>query len=184
MGAYAAWIFQCECGKHLRATATAVSRGRKKSCGCRQYDGRAANHNRKSPERWTRELSIWHGKANANARNLSWTLTDEQAWSLLRGDCKYCGASPGRFMKRKGRGGEIPINGIDRVDSNLGYTIENTVPCCKICNLAKNVLSEHEFQKWVFRTALHMGFLEGSIPNWAYNMFVRTTKSEGLGLCH
>ena len=39
-------------------------------------------------------------------------------------------------------------NGIDRIDNNKGYTKENCVPCCDICNRIKmdlpyNVFIEH-----------------------------------------
>jgi len=37
----------------------------------------------------------------------------------------------------------------------LGYTSENVVPCCWICNNAKKNLSYDEFRKWITRVALH-----------------------------
>lgn len=40
-------------------------------------------------------------------------------------------------------------NGIDRIDNNKGYTIDNVVPCCKMCNQAKNDYTLQEFQDWV-----------------------------------
>lgn len=47
-------------------------------------------------------------------------------------------------------------NGIDRVDSSLGYTVDNVVPCCKLCNQAKNNLSKQEFVDWVKRVYDHI----------------------------
>ena len=41
---------------------------------------------------------------------------------------------------------EINFTGIDRYDSKLGYTIENSVPCCKNCNRAKSDLSFEDFK--------------------------------------
>jgi hypothetical protein len=70
------------------------------------------------------------------------------------------------------------------VDSNLAYTPENSVSCCKTCNLVKHVLSVEDFQSWVFRTAIHMGYLNGSIPPHAYCLFEKCVKTTGLGLCH
>ena len=35
--------------------------------------------------------------------------------------------------------------GIDRADNELGYTIENSVPCCTICNLMKRTLPKEVF---------------------------------------
>jgi hypothetical protein len=40
--------------------------------------------------------------------------------------CHYCG----NYI---GDGGY----GLDRKDSNLGYTLENIVPCCRECNITK-----------------------------------------------
>ena len=37
------------------------------------------------------------------------------------------------------------FNGIDRIDSNIGYTVNNCVPCCTICNHMKNDLTTDEF---------------------------------------
>lgn len=45
----------------------------------------------------------------------------------------------------------IVYNGLDRRDNAQGYTLENTVPCCKFCNFAKNVYSEEDFIGWINR---------------------------------
>ena len=45
----------------------------------------------------------------------------------------------------------LKCNGIDRIDSSKGYTVENSVPCCKYCNTAKNTMSVDEFLKWIGR---------------------------------
>ena len=36
---------------------------------------------------------------------------------------------------------EFPSSGLDRVDSDQGYTVENTIPCCVLCNFTKCDLS-------------------------------------------
>ena len=45
----------------------------------------------------------------------------------------------------------VKANGLDRIDSSKGYSSENTVPCCKYCNTAKNTMSVNEFMEWVKR---------------------------------
>lgn len=42
-------------------------------------------------------------------------------------------------------------NGIrlDRIDSNRGYILQNVVPCCKRCNVAKNDMTIHEYITWL-----------------------------------
>lgn len=50
------------------------------------------------------------------------------------------------YLKEKYNNTEpLYLNGIDRVDSNKGYHIDNCVPCCTSCNYAKHKLSQKEF---------------------------------------
>lgn len=37
------------------------------------------------------------------------------------------------------------LNGLDRVDNNMGYSADNTVPCCKTCNYMKHQHSTTTF---------------------------------------
>lgn len=66
-------------------------------------------------------------KQGARDREFEYKLTDDYAKKLLDENCYYCNTES--------------ANGIDRVDSLKGYTVENCVPCCKYCNLMKNNLS-------------------------------------------
>jgi hypothetical protein len=43
----------------------------------------------------------------------------------------------------------VKYNGIDRINSVLGYEDGNCVPCCRTCNLAKNTMSQTEFYTWI-----------------------------------
>ena len=45
--------------------------------------------------------------------------------------------------------GDFVYNGLDRVDNEKGYTIDNVVPCCKHCNYAKRNRSVEEFIDWI-----------------------------------
>ena len=62
-------------------------------------------------------------------------------------------------MKRKQKGKisdtVIKINGIDRIDSNKGYSFDNVVACCKYCNGAKNTMTQEEFKEWIKRVYEH-----------------------------
>ena len=50
-------------------------------------------------------------------------LSEEQMISILQKSCHYCGSTESI--------------GMDRINSDLGYTEENTVPCCSRCNTMK-----------------------------------------------
>ena len=68
---------------------------------------------------------------NAKERNIQIDITKEEAFTLFKQPCYYCGEESTRDN----------VGGIDRVDSNLGYIKENIVPCCGVCNLIKNKYS-------------------------------------------
>ena len=63
-------------------------------------------------------------------------LSFEQAKGLMESDCIYCG----RY--------DNP-NGIDRLDSSVGHTKENCVPCCRRCNQMKWDMSLDEFKEHI-----------------------------------
>lgn len=59
----------------------------------------------------------------AYKKGIVFNLTVKEFNLLLSKSCHYCG--------------DIDANGIDRIDSKIGYTKENSTPCCKICNIMK-----------------------------------------------
>lgn len=62
-------------------------------------------------------------------------LSDEQFYKLFDGICEYCGRKPDHTC----------LNGIDRVDNDLGYTINNCVSCCSLCNDMKCCMAAYVF---------------------------------------
>lgn len=79
-------------------------------------------------------------KQNAISRNFNFSLSKDEFIKLTQGNCHYCGTQPIEIqsLKRYNKTG-IPIymNGIDRIDSSKGYSIDNCVSCCEICNRMK-----------------------------------------------
>lgn len=67
----------------------------------------------------------------ANQKGLAFTLTTEEFNHILGSQCVYCGS-----------GSRITI---DRVDSSLGYTADNCVPACYVCNMMKYTWDKDEF---------------------------------------
>ena len=71
-------------------------------------------------------------KRGARKRNLEFELTLEYFKENWNKKCKYCGS-------------DIKGVGFDRVDNSKGYTIENIVNCCEMCNRMKLNYSEEDF---------------------------------------
>jgi hypothetical protein len=56
-------------------------------------------------------------------RGITMQLTFEQFAKLINSNCEYCD--------------EPNARGVDRIDFTKSYTIENSAPCCEICNRLK-----------------------------------------------
>lgn len=82
----------------------------------------------------TVEYKIKKYKHDAARRGKVYTLSDETARNLLTGSCVYCG-----YINT------VRLNGIDRRDNGIGYTEENCVSCCDVCNFGKGTKTEGEF---------------------------------------
>lgn len=92
-------------------------------------------------------------KYGAKNRNLEFTLTFEEFKKLTSNLCYYCGELPNQLRRGDGRyiEGRFKCNGIDRVNNKEGYTKENSVSCCKICNRMKGALELKAFVKHLER---------------------------------
>lgn len=96
------------------------------------YQYRASRKNRSKPH----VLYVkYRGEARKRKREFSLTL--EEFTNLASSPCFYSGH---RHAEQ--------LNGIDRVDNSKGYTMDNVVPCCKLCNRAKRDMNVDEFVDW------------------------------------
>jgi hypothetical protein len=75
-------------------------------------------------------LSVY--RSGAKARFILWDLTTEQFKSFWQLPCAYCGDN-------------IETIGLDRLNSQEGYRIDNVVPCCTRCNRMKSDMDCKEF---------------------------------------
>lgn len=105
-------------------------------------------------------------KHTAKQRNLEFNLSRIEHCYLIVQNCHYCNSPPikhNSYLKNKGKDQVRPnryaketidrnwimANGIDRIDNNEGYFIQNCVPCCAICNYIKCDMGYNEFIAWI-----------------------------------
>jgi hypothetical protein len=88
-------------------------------------------------------------KSNAKSRGLSVELSEDNFFEIAKNKCIYCDASPTEKTPPKKWQISVYLNGIDRVDNSIGYTVENSVACCKQCNWSKKDLTLEEWNLWI-----------------------------------
>jgi hypothetical protein len=142
------WLCKCSCGKSKIILVTSLTSGATKSCGCLQKEI-IGNIRRLKSGLSTIRAIINNYKGGARSRGYNFNLTEKQFIELTQKDCFYCGTKPNTIAKWGHCYGEYIYNGLDRIENNKGYTIDNVVPCCFVCNRAKDTMTLQEFQNWI-----------------------------------
>lgn len=140
------WVCKCECGavkevaaKHLLTTAI-------KSCGCLLKEKARERFLKREPlESMKRRMYLTY-VSSARSRGIEMCINEDQMSDIASMNCHYCGSEPRAFSSRlKTPHDPYMANGLDRVDSEIGYVVGNVVPCCKVCNMAKGTMTNDEF---------------------------------------
>jgi hypothetical protein len=149
------WWFDCSCGNRCKASASTVIYGNQKSCGCRAI----SLHMRKGQALYPSNVPLetraakqaWH-------KTYSDGLDFEDFLRLSQEPCHYCGDRLSNTYTRKYSDGlaTFRYNGLDRRDSARDHSLDNVIPCCCPCNLAKGARTYEEFMAWNARVYFHM----------------------------
>jgi hypothetical protein len=125
---------QCSAGGTFFAPASTL----KKYEYTRSKENRAKKRYARSvgTDRDTR-FKVWCASnlSSANTRGIQRDLNEDELRELFESHCFFCGAAPP----------EDKSWGIDRLQNKLGYTYDNCVPCCQVCNFAKGANDLHDF---------------------------------------
>jgi len=154
------WLCRCDCGNEVTIQSSHLGDGRSTSCGCRSRGPRL------EPGAAARKRVLKAYTGSARKRGLCWELSNEDFDRLTSQDCFYCGLPPSTVQVAPGSLGEFIYNGIDRKDNALGYTVENTLPCCTICNYSKMDRTFDEFMEWIGRLTAYHWFNPERTPSW------------------
>lgn len=136
------WRCRCTCGELKDVRGLELKKGKVRSCGCLHRETCGALNRRYTKEEAALRVKFNTYSKNAIRRGYEFGLTFEEFVAFTEEDCFWCGT-------------EGP-NGIDRYDNDLGYTVDNCVAACYLCNRAKNDLSPQEFVDWVDRAYHHI----------------------------
>lgn len=130
----------CFCGSKFLARGNDLKTKRQKTCG--KHSEFTAEYNKK-----TKTKVFWDTKANVYAsyrkgakdRGIDFNIPKHKFYEIIKRDCFYCGEPASNIRKPRvaTKTSSFIYSGIDRLDSNGPYTLENCIPCCSVCNRMK-----------------------------------------------
>lgn len=164
------WELLCDCGTIHYAKSSNVTSGEVKSCGCMLRESGKA-------------LGLIYGKLTkkydpviSSARTVYQTYKDgcdfNTFFTLSQLPCYYCGSLPSTIYNTAStnhkdytasdlqkRDGYFTYNGLDRIDSSFGHTIDNILPCCIKCNRMKMDRTLENFFEQIMQMNSHISQL-------------------------
>lgn len=142
------WSCLCDCGNERLVQRNDLTRKRWPihSCGCKNVE--------KDPYTRIVKMMLAQYKCHrSKGRGHSFELTLDDFLRLCRQPCFYCGG----IFERTFQSDTAYVNGLDRINSTLGYTPNNVTPCCSRCNYAKGTMEQAEFMQWITQVYNHLG---------------------------
>lgn len=166
------WLCNCDCGNEVYKNGESLRKGNTLSCGCYLIESRKVDQSSDRTDVMLnglyRKLLFRHKKTFKNETPIDYKTYKD----LIFSECFYCGSSGLSIIRdiRKEKKGRVfitenvlTINGIDRANNNIGYTISNSLPCCKNCNRAKSVLSLKDFGELIKKIYQHWAVKQQSL---------------------
>lgn len=154
-------VVDCECGNRKKMTMSCLRGSR--TCGCERYTRLKRSEGaplRNIPWRLAEgeaaTRSLYKSYRNrALKKEIEFNLTMEHFKELISSECLFCGAPPSTTFGHVRYNGNIVYNGVDRLDNDFGYDVDNCVTACKECNLSKGRRSVLEFLDHATRITMH-----------------------------
>lgn len=132
------WICKCNCGNEKIVSIRELKTGHSKSCGCLRQET-TTKRNLKRPYHWI--YIMLKGQAKYAEKNC--TITYDDILDFVKIDkCHYCNTEI--IWSKHGTNKNYHSYRLDRKDNNMGYTKDNCVVCCKICNKVKLDIFTHD----------------------------------------
>jgi hypothetical protein len=116
-------------------------------------------------------------ESNANRRGYNFEISEDEFYMIISNNCYLCGKQTNNSH----------INGIDRLDNNIGYILNNCRTCCSSCNYLKNKYNMNDVLEKLLKICnnyydnikiiKNMNEVVCSIENIKYNAPIVNTKN-------
>ena len=143
----------CDCGKNTDVQKAKVIAGDTKSCGCLLIESRKNFGDRVKLPNGEATINQVYGvyKNSAKKRGYEFKLTKQEFVSIIIKPCIYCGDSLTNKLDREDNNGCFEYTGIDRYNNDIGYSKDNCVPCCSVCNRMKTNMNIEDFKNKIIK---------------------------------
>jgi hypothetical protein len=118
------YLCHCECGNEKEIQGCHLTNGHTTSCGCSWYK---YGENNKTWKGYKEISSRFFGtiKRNAKLRNLLCDITIEECWDLFLKQNRKCALSGLPLVFEANNGKITGTASLDRIDSSIGYILDN-----------------------------------------------------------
>lgn len=134
----------CDCGNYVVVAGRNLRSYITQSCGCLKNTARTRYANKIEGA-----YRVWYKAHEKRSKRWDDGNLDFNVWlTTVTADCIYCQAKP-RMRLYSSTQTYVPWTGIDRVDNDRGYCVDNVVPCCTECNMKKHTMPVDIFLMWI-----------------------------------
>lgn len=142
------YFVKCDCGSPIKSILKSTLLDKRhpvSSCGCLVKEKAGFVSDREIALKKLLYIKMKDRHVKTLKKSLKEFINFEDFCVRIEEPCYYCGKTKSSYLKDRSSNFVLYYNGLDRIDSSKGYSLNNTVSCCKNCNIAKNDLSIDEF---------------------------------------
>lgn len=140
----------CDCGTHFTIKLTTKVKNNGNYMCRRCY---AIRDSQNFDEDWGYKTALKRIRRDAKRSGREFDIDIDDFKFLSQQNCHYCNAEPSNILMYRGRNSftlrHFTYSGLDRINNDMGYYLDNVVPCCFVCNRAKNSMSYKDFMDWL-----------------------------------
>jgi hypothetical protein len=147
----------CDCGNSHEVSGESIRKGNVKSCGC--YNLEKIPYNRIIDREYATWRQLYNSTIIKRSKKEGYVsdISLDDFIKLSKMKCYYCELEGSNFIKDRIESNNLVLNfnGLDRINSENGYYLDNVVTCCKYCNVSKNTMNQSDFREFIIRLYNH-----------------------------